>query len=255
MTEEEWLTSDNPEAMVRCLESLGALSKRKMRLFGVACCRQVWAAVLRDDRCRRAVEAAELFADDPRNPDALSRVSGEADDTSDEAELDAGIGAMFGKSNGLDPARSIANAACYVSSPSLTISLVLAVMRATATAMPTAASPVSRSRPIRRVTRATGSATPTTPTPRIETNQHFLLRDIFGNPFRPVAFDPAWRSDTVVSLARHIYDSRDFSPMPILADALQDAGCGNADILNHCRDENQVHVRGCWTVDLVLDKA
>jgi hypothetical protein len=82
-----------------------------------------------------------------------------------------------------------------------------------------------------------------------------LLRDIFGNPFRPVAFGPEWRSDTAVSLARHIYESRDFSTMPILADALQDAGCDNADILNHCRDPQQVHVRGCWVVDLVLGKA
>ncbi len=82
-----------------------------------------------------------------------------------------------------------------------------------------------------------------------------LLRDIFGNPFRPVAFDPAWRSDTAVSLAKHIYESRDFSAMPILADALQDAGCDNADILKHCRDETQVHVRGCWVVDLVLGKS
>jgi hypothetical protein len=81
-----------------------------------------------------------------------------------------------------------------------------------------------------------------------------LLRDIFGNPFRPITFDPAWRSDTAVSLAKHIYESRDFSAMPILADALQDAGCENADILTHCRDEQGTHVRGCWVVDLVLGK-
>jgi hypothetical protein len=80
------------------------------------------------------------------------------------------------------------------------------------------------------------------------------LRDIFGNPFRPVAFDPAWRTDTAVSLARHIYESRDFSAMPILADALQDAGCEHEAILAHCRDLHQVHVRGCWVVDLVLGK-
>ncbi|MFO0823648.1 MAG: hypothetical protein U0792_11120 [Gemmataceae bacterium] len=82
-----------------------------------------------------------------------------------------------------------------------------------------------------------------------------LLRDIFGNPFRPVAFSPEWRSDTAVSLAKHIYDSRDFSTMPILADALQDAGCDNAEILNHCREANSVHVRGCWVVDGVLGKS
>jgi hypothetical protein len=81
-----------------------------------------------------------------------------------------------------------------------------------------------------------------------------LLRDIFGNPFRPVGIDPDWRTSTVVALARHMYESRDFSAMPILADALQDAGCENEHVLNHCRDPQQVHVRGCWVVDLVLGK-
>jgi hypothetical protein len=82
-----------------------------------------------------------------------------------------------------------------------------------------------------------------------------LVRDIFGNPFRPAAFSPSWRTDTAITLARTMYESRDFSAMPILADALQDAGCDNDDILSHCRDANQVHVRGCWVVDLVLGKS
>ncbi|MBP3959644.1 hypothetical protein J8F10_30735 [Gemmata sp. G18] len=81
-----------------------------------------------------------------------------------------------------------------------------------------------------------------------------MCRDIFGNPFRPVAFSPDWRTSTTVTLAAQMYESRDFSAMPILADAIQDAGCDNDDILNHCRDANQVHVRGCWVVDLVLGK-
>jgi hypothetical protein len=84
--------------------------------------------------------------------------------------------------------------------------------------------------------------------------QTTLVRDIFGNPFRTVAFSPQWRTDTAVSLAHQMYESRDFSAMPILADALQDAGCDNADVLNHCRDTSLAHVRGCWVVDLVLGK-
>lgn len=80
------------------------------------------------------------------------------------------------------------------------------------------------------------------------------VRDIFGNPFRPVAFSPDWRTDTTLALARQMYESRDFGAMPILADALQDAGCENDDILAHCRDANATHVRGCWVVDLVLGK-
>lgn len=79
-----------------------------------------------------------------------------------------------------------------------------------------------------------------------------LFRDIFGNPFRPIDFSPGWRTDTAVTLARAMYDAREFSAMPILADALQDAGCDSEDILNHCRDTNRPHVRGCWVVDLVL---
>ncbi len=79
-----------------------------------------------------------------------------------------------------------------------------------------------------------------------------LFRDIFGNPFRPVTFSPGWRADTAMSLARGMYDAREFSAMPILADALQDAGCDNTDVLTHCRDAKQIHVRGCWVVDLVL---
>jgi hypothetical protein len=78
-----------------------------------------------------------------------------------------------------------------------------------------------------------------------------LLRCIFGNPFRPVLLDTAWRTDTALSLARGMYESREFSAMPILADALMDAGCDSADILTHCRGDGP-HVRGCWVVDLLL---
>jgi hypothetical protein len=78
-----------------------------------------------------------------------------------------------------------------------------------------------------------------------------LLRDIFGNPFHPVVIDPSWLTSTVLALARQMHDSRDFSAMPILADALQDVGCENEELLNHCRISG-LHVRGCWGVDLLL---
>ena len=80
-----------------------------------------------------------------------------------------------------------------------------------------------------------------------------LVRCIFGNPFRPATLDPSWRTETVVALARGIYDDRAFDRLPILADALQDAGCDSDDILSHCRDAGP-HARGCWVVDLVLGK-
>ncbi len=81
-----------------------------------------------------------------------------------------------------------------------------------------------------------------------------IFRDIAGNPFRRVKFDKRWRTETATLLARQMYESRDFSAMPILADALQDAGCSNTDVLNHCHGAG-LHVRGCWVVDLVLGKS
>jgi hypothetical protein len=102
-------------------------------------------------------------------------------------------------------------------------------------------------------------------------SQAVIVRDVIGNPFQPIAlkkttrqldgkrvrarvFAPAWRTDTVVSLAEQMYAANEFSATPILADALQDAGCNYEDVLSHCRDTSLVHVRGCWVVDLVLGK-
>lgn len=82
-----------------------------------------------------------------------------------------------------------------------------------------------------------------------------LIYEVHGNPFRPVKFADSWRTGTAVALAKQMYESRDFSAMPILADALQDAGCDNDDALTHCRDTSLMHVRGCWVVDLVLGKS
>jgi hypothetical protein len=90
------------------------------------------------------------------------------------------------------------------------------------------------------------------------------IRDIFGNPFRPrPAFDSSWQSwnDGIIpKLAQAIYDERelpagtlDGSRLLILADALEEAGCTNADILDHCRRQGE-HVRGCWVINLLLGK-
>jgi hypothetical protein len=87
-----------------------------------------------------------------------------------------------------------------------------------------------------------------------ETAQAALLRDLFGNPFPRITLNPAWltgNGGTVVQLAQTIYEERRFADLPILADALEEAGCSNPDILAHCRSEGP-HVRGCWVVDLIL---
>jgi hypothetical protein len=74
-----------------------------------------------------------------------------------------------------------------------------------------------------------------------------------GNPFCPVAIDPSWLTDTVKAVAQTIYQERRFTDMPILADALEEAGCVNQDLLDHCRGQGP-HAIGCWAVDLVLAK-
>jgi hypothetical protein len=80
-----------------------------------------------------------------------------------------------------------------------------------------------------------------------------ILRDLFGNPFQPVALNPSWRTPTVLALAQEIYDSRAFNRLPALANALEEAGCRDADLLAHCRGAGP-HVKGCWAVDLLLGK-
>jgi len=84
-----------------------------------------------------------------------------------------------------------------------------------------------------------------------------LLRDLF-NPFlfRPMNLNAPvlkWNDNTVVRLARSMYDDTRFEEVPILGDALEEAGCQDADILGHCRNPGP-HVRGCWLVDLLLEK-
>ena len=86
------------------------------------------------------------------------------------------------------------------------------------------------------------------------------MRDVVGNPFRPQRLDPALRNPTVLAMAQAAYQERllpsgelDRTRLAILADALEEAGCDNADILNHLRQPGE-HVRGCWVVDLVLGK-
>jgi len=200
----------------------GKVSDRKLRLFAVGCVRRIWnlsqwnIAVLNGVVSRAAVESAE------RNADGLE----------DDSTL-----------------RMITNGTCLYHPAGCTIQFP-AIDAARLTAV---ASSREAAVDLDRWEETEG-----------EPNEMVLVRemraqisvaqDIFGNPFRPVVFDPAWRSDTAVQLAKHIYEARDFSTMPILADALQDAGCDNDAILTHCRDANGVHVRGCWVHDEVLGK-
>ena len=90
-------------------------------------------------------------------------------------------------------------------------------------------------------------------TPDEKERQLSLLRDIFGNPFRPSVLSSAWITPQVQNLAHNIYEDRKFDRLPDLADALEEGGCHETEILDHCRHPGP-HVRGCWVVDLLLGK-
>jgi hypothetical protein len=97
-------------------------------------------------------------------------------------------------------------------------------------------------------------------TPTEGGEQARLLREVLGNPFRPVTPDPAWLTPDVLSLAQAAYEHRKLprgtlepDRLALLADALEDAGCDSADLRGHLRGPGP-HVRGCWAVDLVLGR-
>jgi hypothetical protein len=227
MTEAEWLTTTDPTSMVDFIQSRGSV--RKLRLFFAACARLVWDYIPMDD-ARQAVEVAERYAADLASEDERDRAAKRLWALPAAGEM-AGHYAV---------AVSSGAAQDWLRNPAVTGAFAfmcaqLAVHRQATTQTTSLAA-------WRAATGATGAKQPA------------LLRDIFGNPFHPVTFAPEWRTGTAVSLAAQMYESRDFGAMPILADALQDAGCDSEDILNHCRGPGP-HVRGCWVVDLVLGKA
>jgi len=222
MTEAEWLTSRFPDDLLMQFDR-NTTSERKLRLFACECCRGIWH-LMTDERSRHAVEQAELFADGGISLATLQNAADAAQTVADDAESRASITGE----NEYPPS------AAWCAAGTVEFHDVYHVVGACRRDILFAVSEGEEE--------------------RILATQTEFIRDIFGNPFRPVAFDAAWRTDTALSLARHMYESRDFSAMPILADALQDAGCDLDDILNHCRDANGVHVRGCWVVDFVLGK-
>jgi hypothetical protein len=213
--------------MVWELRSIGKVSrtkagKRKLRLFGCGCCRLVWG-LLTDSRLRKAVELAERFAEGEASKDEL------------QAAFRSILGLTMGGYNPGDPGVEARTAAHMALSATASRALSCAFDM---TAMPLPLAGYSlRGRD--------GEA--------ILCN---LLRCVFGNPFRPVAADRSWltwKGGTLPHLARTIYDERRFQDLPVLADALEDAGCSNPEILSHCRQPGE-HIRGCWVLDLLLGK-
>jgi hypothetical protein len=250
MTEAEWLTCEDPAPMLEFLR--GKASERKLRLFGCACCRRAWHLIT-DPRSRGAIEVAERFADGAGTGEELATAHRGA------AEVALDVWQAPRQGWGVDDTFHAALAAAYTSA--FLEAAVWDLLWEESVLGPEGFDSVGIARGAsKQMGLSLGFCPPQMLTDglRAESLKEWtphanLLGEIFGNPFRPVTFSPSWHADTAVSLARTMYDSRDFSAMPILADALQDASCDNIDILDHCRGPGP-HVRGCWVVDLVLGK-
>jgi hypothetical protein len=221
MTEAEWLACEDPIPMIEHVRQtirVGRAEGRKNYLLAVACCRLVWE-LIEDERLRRGVLWAEAFADDTTDPNEWHDIVSGVHYAYQGVYSSTG-GGLHQRFNG-EHAIALAVSRLMQKVPSYATADVLVASTNSEGFNPAGAT---------------------------------LLREVFGNPFRTTAFSASWRTDTAVTLARTMYESREFSAMPILADALQDAGCDSEDILNYCRGEGP-HVRGCWVVDLVLGKA
>jgi hypothetical protein len=220
MDEAEWLACAHPDGMLEFVKRTA--TNRQSRLFACACCRRIWS-LIDPPSFREAVEIAEQYGD--------GLVIGKV-----RKSLAKRLGASYRQSWGRPEARrSAAHAALHCLQKD------------------TGWHPASHYSAVRAVCALAAEGDRERVGEMEYAEQADLLRDIFGNPFRPVNFSPEWRTDTALTLARQMYESRDFTAMPILADALQDAGCDSEDVLSHCRGTGP-HVRGCWVVDLVLDK-
>jgi hypothetical protein len=250
MTESQWLAGEEPGELTEAAIALGWMSDRKLRLWACACCRRIWHLLV-DERSRRSVEVAELYAD------------GEATEAERVAAHEAALSVPpfeatdeHPESAGWEEAASAASdAACdHLASDQhefihRTTSALSAVAAAKDGWFSTHFDTTREYRDrLEKFTEAVEAAE--------KQEQARLVREIVGNPFRQVKADPswsAWNNGAARSLAQLIHDERAFDRLPILADALEDAGCDNADILDHLRGPGP-HVRGCWVLDLLIDR-
>jgi hypothetical protein len=225
MTEAEWNNSADSTKMLKCLRGLEQASERKLRLFAIACCRSVWTEPP-DGLLRHAVEIAEQYAEGQTTKAVLKQML---------QTLHAGRLAL--------PIRQPGEKSQWWVYWVAEVAVTKSMYRVFTDGM-------------QKVTNYLGPSLPGLLAN--ETSwQCALLRDIFGNPFHPTSVHPGWltwNDGTIPKLAQAIYDERAFDRLPILADALEEAGCADADILSHCRQPG-AHVRGCWVVDLLLGKS
>lgn len=249
MNQKNWLTGEDPEPLLKYIRK--KLSKRKARLFACACCRSI----------------ADLIP----TPEALACIQTteeHADNKADDAELEQAVNVSM-TACARDRERRKAGGTPWTLAD---FQAVHAVSRAHRDYVPGAESGAASARGWEACDKRAAGGDTTFVAGDISFSssiqaevfrvahaaecrkQSHLLRDIAGMPFRPVTLDPAWRASVVVNLAQAIYDDRAFERLPLLADALEDAGCHHEDILAHCRGPGP-HVRGCWVVDLLLEKS
>jgi hypothetical protein len=238
---EEWFTCERPSALFDCLGA--KVSLRKLRLFGIACCHRIWRIMTYED-CRHAVLLAERLVEGDASVEEAARLRDELREkylastghSPRNRKAAVRLWCLGGAANLLQDADDYLQNA-----PTGTGGADLLQTWQTACWVVAHYHQKDINHP---------------PVEELFAEEHaqaVLLREILGNPFRPVAFDPSWRTSTVLNLASTIYAERAFERMPILADALEDAGC-DAQVLRHCRAPGP-HVRGCWALDLVLGKS
>ncbi|HEY7424383.1 MAG TPA: hypothetical protein VH682_09165 [Gemmataceae bacterium] len=251
MTESEWQECIDPGQMLAYLgDRAGA---RKKRLFACACIRRVWP-LLTEKRLRRAVRLAECFANGQASEQHLEQALPLVDQLCEEFLAAAKRRASW-KARALHAAALAVQGVLVVKEPRLERPRDVREPPDVVTATRIARTAARAAEARREERRGMASSAPADSPRGLEALDAVeLVREIFGNPFRPVQVDPhwlAWNENTVAQMARTIYDKRRFGDLPMLADALEEAGCDNADILNHCRAPRG-HVRGCWVVDDLL---
>jgi len=252
MTEAEWNACTDPQPMLAFLN--GRISPRKQQLFAVACCLRV-TDLIPTDASKECVLTTERYADSAADDAELERaVEASIAACSREPELRRQRGSPWSlvdvqainavsrvhRGNGQGTEHAAAAARAW--------DVCIKKARAGEAGYGVEADDFSQRLQDRtfRLERAMEYA-----------GQADVLRDLLGLlPFRSIAMEQnwlAWNNGTVPKLARAIYEERSYDRLPILADALEDAGCTNADILSHCRQPGE-HCRGCWVVDLLLGK-
>jgi len=237
VTEAEWLACKEAGELLRFLRDHEAASDRKLRLFGCACCPLVWWLVP-DDRAKRGIESSEGWADvEPKKKD--EEAAREFDD-------------VGGESLGAGGDLALMAVQCVVGTLRTISSAIGPVTPATRLA------PKWVARQLARLGRRAAGQSDPAQDEVIHADQLHLIHVIVGNPFRRADLNPFWRTPEVSALALAAYDERflpsghrDPARLAVLSDALEEAGCADADVLAHLRSPGP-HVRGCWALDLVL---